>query len=171
MCPIISEDGAEAPEITTYTKSSAVPKKFLTGAVRILEEVGPGSVLEPILEDNNMSKAAIIVLSDMERQEGLGRVLNALEAVKEMKGAGDEVELIFDGAGTTSAVAIASPDHDLHRLYTLVQEQITGVCRYCARAYDVYEEAEQAGFTLLAEYDQHPSVRRLVEEGNEVITF
>lgn len=118
-----------------------------------------------------MAKAAILVLSDMERREGLGRVLNALEATKELKEGGDEVELIFDGAGTTSAVAIACPDHDLHRLYTLVQDQITGVCRYCARAFGVFEEAEEIGFTLLAEYDQHPSVRRLVTEGHEVITF
>ena len=118
-----------------------------------------------------MAKAAIVVLSDMERREGLGRVLNALEAVKELKEGGDEVEMIFDGAGTTSAVAIACSDHDLHRLYTLVQDRITGVCRYCARAYGVFEEAEKAGFTLLAEYDQHPSMRRLLQDGNEVITF
>lgn len=118
-----------------------------------------------------MAKAAILVLSDMERREGLGRVLNALEAVKELKDGGDEVELIFDGAGTTSAVAIAHPDHDLHRLYTQIQDQITGVCRYCARAYEVYEEAEEIGLPFLAEYDQHPSVRRLLHEGNEVITF
>jgi hypothetical protein len=32
-------------------------------------------------------------------------------------------------------------------------------------------EAEKAGFTFLAEYDQHPSMRRLLEEGHEVIVF
>jgi hypothetical protein len=47
-----------------------------------------------------MPKAAIIVLADTETHGDLGRVVNALEAVKELKEARDEVKLIFDGAGT-----------------------------------------------------------------------
>jgi hypothetical protein len=135
------------------------------------QEPGLGAKPESGLEDTNMAKAAILVLSDMERHEGLGRVVTALEATKELKESGDEVELIFEGAGTTSVAAIASPEHDLHRLYTKIQDRVTGVCRYCARAFGVFEEVEKAGLTFLAEYDQHPSVRRLLEEGNEIIIF
>ena len=32
-------------------------------------------------------------------------------------------------------------------------------------------EGMARGLTLLAEYDQHPSVRRLLTEGRDVITF
>lgn len=54
-----------------------------------------------------MPKAAIVVLADTETHEGLGRVVNALEAVKEFQDAGEDVQLIFDGAGTKpSAEAI-----------------------------------------------------------------
>lgn len=73
----------------------------------------------------------------------MGRVLTALEATKELKEDGAEVELIFDGAGTTSAVAMASPEHDLHRLYTQVQDRVAGICRFCARSFGVFEEAEE----------------------------
>ena len=47
-----------------------------------------------------MPKAAIVVLADTESHGDLGRLVNALEAVKEFKEAGDDVQLIFDGAGT-----------------------------------------------------------------------
>lgn len=116
-----------------------------------------------------MAKAAIVVLSDIETQSA--NVLNALEAVKEFKEAGDDVQLIFDGYGVKSAVAIADPEHRLHRLHTLVEDKIAGLCRYCARAFDVYDRAEELGLPMLAEYDQHPSIRKRVAEGYQVITF
>lgn len=118
-----------------------------------------------------MEKVAIVILTELESHQDLGRVVNALEAVKEFKEHGDDVELIFDGGGAATAVAIADPDHDLHRLYTLVEDKISGICRFCARAFDVYDEAEELGLPFLAEYDQHPSIRRLVVEGYQVITF
>lgn len=46
-----------------------------------------------------MSKVAIVILADTDTHEGLGRVVNALEAVKEFKDGHDDVQLIFDGAG------------------------------------------------------------------------
>jgi hypothetical protein len=59
----------------------------------------------------------------------------------------------------------------LHRLYTKVQDKVAGVCRYCSRAFGVYDQAEALGLPFLAEYDQHPSLRRLVEAGYQIITF
>jgi hypothetical protein len=40
-----------------------------------------------------MAKVAIVVLADTETHEGLGRVVNTLEAVKEFKDAHEEVSL------------------------------------------------------------------------------
>ncbi len=118
-----------------------------------------------------MTKIGIVVLSDMETHSDMARVVTALEAAKEFKAAGDEVEIIFDGGGVVSAVAIADPGSKLHRLYTHVQDNIAGVCRYCSRSFEVYDQAEALGLPLLAEYDQHPSLRRLAVEGYQIITF
>lgn len=45
-----------------------------------------------------MQKAAIVLLAGTEGYEAMGRMANALFAVKEFKQAGDEVQLILDGA-------------------------------------------------------------------------
>lgn len=118
-----------------------------------------------------MTKVAIVVFSEAEEHADTARVVNALETVKEFKDHGDEVELIFDGGGVTSAVALADPDHRLHRLYTKVEDKVSGVCRFCARAFGVYEQAERLGIPFLAEYEQHPSLRTRVVDGYQVITF
>jgi hypothetical protein len=63
-----------------------------------------------------MSKVAIIVLADTEAHGDLGRVVNALEAVKEFKDVNDDVQLIFDGAGPKWIPELSKPDHKLHGL-------------------------------------------------------
>jgi hypothetical protein len=118
-----------------------------------------------------MAKATIVVLAEMEDHADMARVVNALETVKEFKESGDEVELIFDGGGVTSAVALADPDNRLHHLYSLVEDKVGGICRYCSRAFEVYDKAEKMGIPLLAEYDQHPSLHSRMANGYEVITF
>jgi hypothetical protein len=47
-----------------------------------------------------MAKAALVVLADTETHEDLGRLANALVTAEDFKEAGDEVQVIFDGAGT-----------------------------------------------------------------------
>ena len=56
-------------------------------------------------------KAAIFVLADIESHEGLGRVVNALEAVKQFKEAKDDVKLYFDGTGTKWISELNKKDH------------------------------------------------------------
>ncbi len=117
-----------------------------------------------------MSKAAVIVFADTETHADMGRMSNALEIVKEFKAAGDDTTLIFDGAGTKWAAALVQPDHPLHRLYSGVQDRV-GVCRFCAGAFHVTDAVKAAGIPLLGEYDGHPSVRKLVTQGYEIITL
>lgn len=118
-----------------------------------------------------MHKVAIIILAEMEEHGDRGRVTNALEAVKEFKQHGDDVKLIFDGGGVTSAVASANPQHKMHRLYSQVEDKLAGVCRYCSRAFHVYEESRDLELPFLAESEQHPSIRDLFTQGYQVITF
>lgn len=118
-----------------------------------------------------MVKAAIIVLADTDTHEGMGRVANALEAVKEFKEAHDDVKLIFDGAGTKWIGKLAAPDSKLHPLYGAVSDKVSGVCGFCAGAYGVKDEVQQCGVRLSEEFEGHPSFRKLVSKGYQVITF
>ncbi len=118
-----------------------------------------------------MCKIAVIVLADTETHGDLGRVVNALLAVKEAGEAGDESRLIFDGAGAKWIGVLADPEHRSHSLYKDVKDQITGVCQYFASAFGVTACVQAAGVPLLDEYNQHPSLRTLVHDGFHVLIF
>ena len=118
-----------------------------------------------------MTKAALVVFADIESHGDLARAVNALEAAKEFNEAGDDVSLIFDGAGTRWVGEFANPQHRAHRLYESVKPTVRGACAYCAQAFGVKDAVQQAGVELLDEHDRHPSLRRLVNNGYEVITY
>ena len=116
-------------------------------------------------------KIGIVVFADTETHGDLGRAVNALITVQEAKDAGDEIRLIFDGAGTKWVGELANPDHRSHRLYKSVEDQITGVCLHCSKAFGATEAVEAAGVPFLDDYKQHPSLRTLVHDGFEVLVF
>lgn len=118
-----------------------------------------------------MSKVAIIVLADTTTHEGLGRVVNALEAVKELAQAKDDVRLIFDGAGTKWIGELGKPDHKVHALFEAVRGNITGACAFCAGAFGAKLDVETNRVPLVGEFDGHPSLKKLVDHGYQVITF
>jgi hypothetical protein len=113
-----------------------------------------------------MNRIAIVILAGTEGHENMARVTNALEAAKEFQEAGDELELIFDGAGTQWIEELEDESHDLHGLYSKLSGN-SKACSFCASAFDAeLGEVEESGGN-----DGHPSFRELVEEGYEVITF
>jgi hypothetical protein len=118
-----------------------------------------------------MIKAATVVLADTDSAEGLGRVVNALTTAKELEEAGDEATLIFDGAGTKWVAELSKPDHKYSGLFGDVRDVVGGACAYCSRAYGVREDVEKSGVPLLDEFDGHPSIRSLIADGYEVVTF
>ncbi len=118
-----------------------------------------------------MSKVGIIVLADGESHESLGRVVNALMVARELKEAGDEVTVVFDGAGTRAASTFGDSSNDYNQLFEAIRDKVAGACDYCAGAFQVKEEVQRAGVDLIDEYRGHPSVKRLVEQGYEVVTF
>lgn len=117
-----------------------------------------------------MSKVSVVVLADTGSHEGMARAANGLITAKEFKQGGDQVSVIFDGAGTKWITALASPDHQLHGLYEAVKGE-TAVCAFCAKVFGVEDAVRQSGVAVLDEYDHHPSLRKLVNEGYQVITF
>jgi hypothetical protein len=118
-----------------------------------------------------MNKAALIVLADAESHADLGRAFNALVAAKEFKDGGDDIRLIIDGAGTRWPGALSDPKHLAHDAFEAVSDVVTGACDFCAKAFEAEEATRSAHVPLLNEYDGHPSIRRLVSDGYQVITF
>jgi hypothetical protein len=118
-----------------------------------------------------MARISAVVLADTETHGELARVLNALALVQEAAEAGDEVELVFDGAGTKWIPELAHSDHKLHELFESVRPHIAGACAFCVNAFEVNEGVRQADVPLLDEYHGHPSLRQRVADGYEVVTF
>lgn len=118
-----------------------------------------------------MSKVAVVVLADTAGGEGLGRVVNALNAAHEFKSVGDEVRVLFSGAGTKWIGQLAQPSHRLHGLFQELNGVVAGACSYCADAFGVADDARSCGIALLEEYGTNMSYRRLIQDGYQVLTF
>lgn len=118
-----------------------------------------------------MSKIAIIILSDTNTMEAMGKVSNAFMMASEAVEMGDELKIIFEGTGSKWIAELEKEDHKLHPLYKGIKEHITGVCSYCAQVFGAKKQVEDAGLKLISEYKQHPSLRKLVHEGFEIVTF
>jgi hypothetical protein len=118
-----------------------------------------------------MAKAAVIILAGTDGHENLGRLANGLEAAKEFaETPGDDVELIFDGAGTQWIPELEDEDSDYHELYQAVKDD-TSACDYCSGAFGVEDAVADSGVDILDDHDGHPSVRSLVDDDYEIITF
>jgi hypothetical protein len=115
-------------------------------------------------------KAVVLVLADTETHEDRGRIRNALETAKEFKDAGDDVKLIFDGAGTRWIPVISKPDNKYNELYVGLKDRSLA-CKYCAAAFGATTGIQDAGVPLLDEYHGHPSLRKFVSQGYQVISF
>ena len=118
-----------------------------------------------------MTKAAVIVLAGTNSHVEEGRLVNALETATEFaETEGDEVELIFDGAGTQWIPELEDEHSKHHELYRTVHEDAS-VCKFCSGAFDVEDAVEAAGVVTLDDHDGHPSIRSLVADDYEIITF
>lgn len=117
-----------------------------------------------------MTKAAIVVLAGTESHADLGRLTNALETAREFDQEGDEVRVIFDGAGTQWVAELESGDHPASPLYRSLVDRVQ-VCDYCAGAFDVEDAVAESDAESVAEFEGHPSIRSLVADGYEVITY
>jgi hypothetical protein len=118
-----------------------------------------------------MAKIAIIVFADTNTMEALGKVSNAFVLAYEALQYGDDLKIIFEGAGTKWIGEMEKEDHKLHGMYVNLKSSITGVCAYCAQAFGVKNEVKKAGLPLLDEYKNHPSLRNLVVDGYSIFTI
>lgn len=118
-----------------------------------------------------MAKAAVVILADTETHADRGRLVNGLETAREfVETEGDEVELIFDGAGTQWIPRLEDEESAMHDLYQAVRDD-TSVCDYCAGAFDVSDAVDEADVVRVDSHNGHPSIRSLVADDFEIITF
>ncbi len=123
-------------------------------------------------------KVTIAIFSDPKNgsEEALGRVFNGLAAAYDFKQAGDNVSVVFQGAGTRWIGELTKKDHPAHDLFEAVKDQVAGVSRGCADVFGGAEEAQKSGFDLIK---NNPipgtsgltSFRTLISEGSTVLTF
>ncbi len=118
-----------------------------------------------------MPKAAVVLLADIETHADMGRAPNALMTVQEFAESGDDVTLVFDGAGVRWAAELLKDENELHGAFDKVRARVAGACHYCAGTFEVREELERSDFPLLRDHKGHPSIRSYVADGYEVITF
>ncbi|HYX06845.1 MAG TPA: DsrE family protein [Bacteroidales bacterium] len=118
-----------------------------------------------------MAKIAIVIYADTDTVEAMGKVSNAFMLALEAIENGDDLKIIFEGAGTKWIGELEKEDHKMHALYAGLKDKITGVCNYCAGAFGVKTKVEKAGLPLLSNFKQHSGLRSLFADGYSVVNF
>jgi hypothetical protein len=123
-------------------------------------------------------KAAIVVLSDPKSgtEEALGRVFNALASAYDFKHSGDEVTVLFQGAGSHWIGELTKAEHPAHKLFEAVKDLVAGVSCGCADVFGARESVVASGFELITDNQVPgttglPSLQRLIKDGYTVLTF
>ena len=125
-----------------------------------------------------MSKTAIVLFSDPKAggEDALGRLFNAMFLTLELKDKGQEVALIFQGAGARWPAEVTQPTHPAHALYHAVADKIAGVCGGCADVFGATEGVKATGLTLVRDR-QIPGtagildLSRYLDQGFRLVTF
>lgn len=123
-------------------------------------------------------KTAIVVLSDpkSDADESLGRVFNALAAAYDFKNAGDDVTILFQGAGTRWLAEVVKKDHPVHDLFEAVKDRVAGASSGCSEVFGASDDVIRSGFDLIKDSSVPgtsglPSLRALSLAGYQVLTF
>ena len=122
-------------------------------------------------------KSAIVVLSDPKNgEDALGRLFNALATAYDYQQAGDEVTILFQGAGTRWIGELNQPNHPAHELFNAVKDNVAGVSCGCAEVFGATEEVQKSGFDFLTDNAVPgtaglPSLRALSYDGYNISTF
>lgn len=123
-------------------------------------------------------KHAVFILSDPKSgsDESTSRALNALGFADECVRSGDELAIVFAGAGTRWPAELAQPTHPAHARYDGLREFVHGASRSCAARNGATAGLAAAGVPLLADNQIAgtqgvASFRRYYAEGWQVTVF
>jgi hypothetical protein len=122
-------------------------------------------------------KLSIFVLSDPRGgEEALGRLFNALAFAAEADKSGDDVEVLFQGAGTRWPGELKKLDHPARGLYDAVRPLVKGASRGCAAVFGATFDLQACGVPLVADHALPGtpglgSLRRPLSEGRQTFVF
>ena len=123
-------------------------------------------------------KTAIIIISDPKNgsEEALGRAFNALALASECKQKGDEVAVVFNGAGTRWPAELTKLSHPANSLYNSFRDVVQGASCGCADVFGAKESVESCGLPrkkdhVLAGTTGLLSLRRYLAEGWQTVVF
>ncbi len=122
-------------------------------------------------------KTAIFVMSDPKSgEESVGRVFNALAFAVEAQGKGDEVHVVFAGAGTRWPAELTKLAHPAHGLYEAARETIQGASCGCAKVFEATAGVDSCGLPQLKDHALKgtpgiASIRRYVADGWSTLIF
>jgi hypothetical protein len=123
-------------------------------------------------------KMAVIIMSDPKNgsEEALGRVFNALALASECKQNGDEVAVVFNGAGTRWPAELSKLSHPANKLYHSVRDLVQGASCGCAEVFGAKEGIQSCGVPIVKDHALAGtagllSLRRYAAEGWETIVF
>src|SRR5579885_1252740 len=113
-------------------------------------------------KDRYPMKVAILLLADTLTHSDMGRATIALETAKELMEAGEDVQLLFEGAGTKWPTELRKKENAINWLYKSVESSVKSVCSLCACDYSVKDQLKSSGIHLA---ESHPSLVKLVSQG------
>lgn len=123
-------------------------------------------------------RTAIVILSDPKAgtEEALGRLFNALASAYDFKQNGDDVTLLFQGAGTRWIGEVSKVEHPAHDLFEAIKDTVAGVSCGCADVFGASDSAVKSGFDLIKDNAVPgttglPSLRNLIADGYQILTF
>jgi len=122
-------------------------------------------------------RAAVVVLADPAGgDDAAGRVFNALAVTGDLRRTGEDVSVIFQGAGTRWAALLADPEHPFHELFVSVRPAVVGVSEACSAFFGARDGAVRAGFDLVRGnpvdgVGELPSLAHLIADGYQILTF
>jgi predicted peroxiredoxin len=114
-------------------------------------------------------KVAVVIFEPI--TSDLARAYRGLKTALELQTAGDDVVVMFDGSGVETLAAISDPTSTLNPLAVALTQNIIGACEFCARSHKVIDAIRDAGWPLLADNDGEASIRNLMIEGYQILSF
>lgn len=124
-----------------------------------------------------MKKFAIILQAGPGTHEGHARMFHSMVYSKELREAGHDVRLIFDGAATEWLAKWGDPhdadDRGMGGFFTQLKDAglAYAVCDFCSTAFKVRDKLQTSGEPLAAEYLGHPSIARLAADDFQLIVL
>ena len=122
-------------------------------------------------------KFTVFVLSDPRSgEEALGRAFNGLAFAAEAHASGDDVAIVFLGAGTRWPAELVKLGHPARELYDAVRPLVAGASTACATVFGAMDGVKASGLALLNDNALQgtpglASMRRHLAEGRTALVF